>query len=230
MLRPNPEFSSFSLSGGATGAPVVSNDVFQTMGGQTLVFSGDANGPDFTAPPMEFVPTFSFADIFRFDIDQSWISQRWERVSTSAGENGLRGLRVALVTGTNIDDLHGSLTYYFDDQQRVQRITFRGYAGDSTRLVQLLTDKFGFKLEKSRLAGLYLARKFSGPASGLVLKDPTVIRADNPTQRVAMALELNNPKSWIGMSPSFQAIVANAQKLKKTLCRADLVGQRPFVS
>ena len=47
--------------------------------------------------------------------------RRWPRVTT-VPQFALAGLRVPLVTGTQIDDLAGSLTYYFDRTDQVQRI------------------------------------------------------------------------------------------------------------
>lgn len=125
-----------------TRAQIVSKDVFQKLNGRTIVYSGDAQGPDLSGPPMEFIPTINLDEIFRFDASPSWVQQRWQRVSTCPNLDGLRGLRVALVTGTNPNDLHGSLTYFFDVNQTVQRISFQGWTGDSTKLLQFLTQKF----------------------------------------------------------------------------------------
>ncbi len=204
-------FLPHTLSDMGTGrSTLVSKEVFQAMGGTTFAFPGDASGPDLSAPPMEFVPITNLEEIIRFDVSQTWVKQRWPRVSTSPSEHGLHGLRVALVTGTNTTDLHGSLTYYFDVDQRVQRITFRGFTGDSTRLVQLLSQKYRFRVEPTHFAGLYVAKKRNVASSGLVMKHPVVIRPDNPAQQVAMALEINNPKGPFGLSASFQSVIAEA--------------------
>ena len=64
---------------------------------QYFVLPGDANGPNFNAQPLPFVPVMDFAEILRFDLNPNWIKQRWNRVSTSPGEDGLQGFRVALV-------------------------------------------------------------------------------------------------------------------------------------
>ena len=188
-------------------APVGSNDMLANYSGQTLVFPGDSNGPDLTAPPMEFMPTLNFEEIFRFDVNQEWISQRWPRVSSIKGEDGLRGLRVALVTGTNVNDLFGSLTYFLDSRQEVQRITFVGHTGDTAKLIQMLRTKFDFRSENSRSAGLYVRGRKKALTGGLVLADPPVIRASNPMQRVALSLEINNPGGGFRLSPSFQSVV-----------------------
>ncbi len=61
--------------------------------------------------------------MLRFDVTVEWVMQRWPRVSTGLPYLQLQGYRVPLVTGTKVADLAGSLTYYFNARQQVQRIT-----------------------------------------------------------------------------------------------------------
>ena len=68
-------------------------------------------------------PMPSLAEVLRFDVTVAWVMQRWPRVSTGLPYLQLQGYRVPLVTGTTVADLAGSLTYYFNAQQQVQRIT-----------------------------------------------------------------------------------------------------------
>ena len=107
---------------------------------QTTTFGGNATGPDFAAP-LQFTPVMNFSEIFNYGVTSTSIGQRWDRISNVPAADGLRGKRVALVTGTNSWDLHGALTYYFDDYQKCRRITFRGWAGDPSRLIEYLTTK-----------------------------------------------------------------------------------------
>lgn len=195
---------------GIPGAPIVSAEEFNAMGGQTIVFPGNALAPDVSAQPLEFVPTMNFADIFRFDVFPNWVKNRWERVSTSPGERGLHGLRVAVVTGTNTSDLHGSMTYFFDASQRCQRITFRGWTGDSSKLIELLVKNYGFRAQPTHWAGLYTSQRQNVATGALALKHPTVISRDNPAQQIAFVLEMNNPKGPFPLSNSFSSIVASA--------------------
>jgi hypothetical protein len=178
---------------------------------QTLIFPGDANGPDLSQPPMEFIPVMNFEEIFRFEISKNWIKSRWQRVSTSPGSDGLHGLRVALVTGTNSWDLHGSLTYFFDQNQQVQRITFRGWAGDASQLIKLLTEKFDFKTQPTQWAGFYRSKNWGRPVGGLLMKDPAVIYSQNPVQQVALILEINNPRGKFSLSEEFQSFIKGSQ-------------------
>ncbi len=178
---------------------------------QTLVFPGDANGPDLSQPPMEFIPVVNFEEIFRFEISPNWVKSRWQRISTSPGSDGLHGLRVALVTGTNSWDLHGSLTYFFDQNQQVQRITFRGWSGDASQLTKLLTEKFDFKTQPTPWAGFYQAKSWGRPVGGLLMKDPAVIYSQNPVQQVALMLEINNPRGKFSLSEEFQSFIKGSE-------------------
>jgi hypothetical protein len=84
-------------------------------------------------------------DVFRFDLTPQTITQRWNRVSTGLGDPRYLGYRVPLVTGTTASDLAGSLTYYFDAQPRLRRITFLGTTGDPGRVVSFVGGAFGFR-------------------------------------------------------------------------------------
>ena len=181
---------------------------------QTFVLPGNAHGPNLSAQPLEFLPVTNFEEIFRFNIDQNWIKRRWKRVSTSPGDAGLHGLRVALITGTNSWDLHGSLTYYLDTSQRVQRITFRGWSGDATKLTNLLTQKYGFRPQQTHWAGFYIAQKKRTPTGGLLMQHPTVIQTDNPVQQIAIVLEINNPAGKSVLSRDFHSLIEGSMRTR----------------
>ena len=177
------------------------------MSAETFVFPGNEFGPDLSAPPMEFMPVTNLGEIFRFDAAPGWVKLRWNRVSTAPGEIGLHGLRVALVTGTNSWDLHGSLTYYFDSSQRCQRITFRGWTGDSSKLLEVLTRNFEFKPQPSHLAGFYAASRKRVATGALLMKHPAVIYRDNPVQQLAVVLEINNANGRFELSRDFHSLI-----------------------
>lgn len=160
---------------------------------QTLILPGNEFGPDFTAAPLENIPVWDFREIFRFDITQEWVRQRWKRVSTVPSERNLAGMRVALVTGTQSWDLHGSLTYYFDNHQQLQRITFKGWTGDPQKLIQTVTSDFQFEAQPSRLAGFYMARHRRKISGGLMMKYPPVLNSDFPHQQLGIVMEINRP-------------------------------------
>jgi hypothetical protein len=177
---------------------------------ETLTFGGNAYGPDLTAGPMQFVPVNNFQEIFRFDVSPVWAKQRWERLTAIPVENGLHGLRTALVTGTNSWDLNGALTYFFDQNHRTQRITFRGWVGDPTRLVNLATQHFGLKRRPTHWAGLYVANFGGSPTGGLLMKDPETIDRRNQVQRTAVIMEINQPAGGFKLSKEFAGLMASA--------------------
>jgi len=193
--------------------PIASTDMAWSQPGmvpdhaktQTLVFPGDANGPDLSAQPMSFTPTIDLSSLFRFDIGKQQVTSRWDRVSTCPAVDGLHGMRVALVTGTNSWDLHGSLTYWFDSGHRVQRITYRGWTGDANRLLQILGQQYQLKPQPTHWAGAYLSKR-----SGLLMKYPAVIDKTNSVQQLALILELNNPGGKSPLSNDFQSLLPAA--------------------
>jgi hypothetical protein len=84
-------------------------------------------------------------DVFRFDLTPRAITDRWNRVSTGMGDVRYQGYRVPLVTGPSPSDLAGSLTYYFDAQPKLRKITFLGTTGDPARVVEFFSRAYGFK-------------------------------------------------------------------------------------
>ncbi|MGY8769155.1 MAG: DUF6690 family protein [Pirellulales bacterium] len=159
-------------------------------------------------------PAFhSLQEALNFEATPRWIMARWPRVSTTLADLNLEGLRVPLVTGTGVNDLAGSLTYYFDRNQRVQRITFRGQTGDERQLLQMLTSKpFDFEREPSLGAGLYLTRWNNKPTSILRVTNAPVIYANSPHSRHQVELEINRPSKYYSLSPDMQAIVTQDKR------------------
>ena len=82
------------------------------------------------------------SSVFDFQITPEWIVAHWPAVSTGLAQLQLEGYRVPLVTGTAQHDLAGSLTYYFNAEQKLQQITFIGTTGDPRPLIGLLTSRF----------------------------------------------------------------------------------------
>jgi hypothetical protein len=128
--------------------------------------------------------------VFRFDFSPRTVTDLWPRVSTVLGDTNQMGLRVALITGTQPDDVAGSLTYYFDDHHQVQRITLQGTTGDERRLVQLLTTQHGLQAAPSLRAGLYTLTGADGKQSSLQLIHLPVVRSTTPNNRAELAVDL----------------------------------------
>lgn len=149
--------------------------------------------------------------VMRFDVSPRWVTSNWTRVTTVLGDLHLEGLRVPLVTGTDANDLAGSLTYYFDGQQRVQRITFRGTTGDERKLVQFVNQYYGLQPQPSLAAGLYLKTWNRNPTSGLLIRHASVVQANMPHHRMEVALELNRPDMHFGLSDEFRQFLSFVQ-------------------
>mgnify|MGYP006966871329 CR=1 FL=1 len=106
---------------------------------QAAADEGSGNRPVPLLPTITGPASDDLFTLFRFDVSPRWVTERWSRVSTIRAEPGWEGLRVPLVTGTKVDDLAGSLTYYFDSQHQVRRITFHGVTGDERKLVAFVS-------------------------------------------------------------------------------------------
>ena len=140
--------------------------------------------------------------------------QRWPRVTTVA-QSTLAGLRVPLVTGTQIDDLAGSLTYYFDRTDQVQRISFQGLTGDDRKLVEIITSAFGLHPEPALGGGMYVARWNATPTSALRVTYAPVVRSDRPHNRLQVLLEINRPDLQYGLSPEFEQLLMHDRGINR---------------
>lgn len=145
--------------------------------------------------PLEGREVNQFWEVLRFDLTPSSLTQRWPRVTTSSYDLSLQGYRVPLVTGTKPDDLAGSLTYYFNHQRQLQRITFSGTTGDYRRLLQLLTQHYGFVNRPTNTPNVILFEvPRSGPAASYLWIQPVdVVRADQPLNQFQLTLVLERP-------------------------------------
>lgn len=154
-------------------------------------FQGKEAAPLTSVTSLPGVPRIQdLTDIFRFDITPSWVTTRWPRVTTVLAERDLQGLRVPLVTGTNPDDLAGSLTYYFDSQHHLQRITFQGYTGDTRRLGAMCVDLYGLRPAPTLEAGYFLTEHEGQPRSTLRVSHLPIVQAGKPMARAEVLLKL----------------------------------------
>lgn len=129
---------------------------------------------------------------FDFRITPAWVTAHWTRVSTELAELRLEGMRVPVVTGTNVDDLHGSISYYFNDEQTLERISFYGYTGDPSKLIALVTQYHQFQPVRS-LPGNVYTKHWNGRPVGLLWIDQVpVVRNDSARTRFRVFLEINS--------------------------------------
>lgn len=137
-------------------------------------------------------------EVLRFDISPAWVVRQWPRVSSGLAQLQLQGYRVPLVTGTDQDDLAGSLTYYFNPRQQVQRLTFHGTTGDTRSLVALFTARFGFRRRLTNEPGVFLYETLGSngkPISFLWIRPAPVVKATEPLERYEVAILMERPES-----------------------------------
>jgi hypothetical protein len=187
--------------------------------GAEASFAANQNGAQRGAvpggPKLVGAPVSDLAEVLRFDVSPQWVMSRWSRISTVLADLELEGLRVPLVTGTTTDDLAGSLTYYFDKQHQVQRITFHGYTGDERKLAALVAQRYQLKPVQSLNAALYLAKWNGTPMSALRVALAPVVRADSPNTRLEVMLEINRPRAYYGLSPEFKELLEREQQVQR---------------
>ncbi len=143
--------------------------------------------------PVEGVPVNRLAEVFRFDVSTGWVMQRWPRVSTGMADLQLQGYRVPLMTGTKITDLAGSLTYYFNAEQQVERITFRGTTGDARELISLVTDRYRFVRRMTNDPGLFIYESVHAKRkrhSILQVRLAPVVKSNNPYRKFDVMLSI----------------------------------------
>ena len=198
---------------GAVGAPyLMSSGVEGLTSAKPAAESSPSDASAATDPPVdpanvaaqldspalaEPAPAIPLEEVFRFDHTTAWVLGHWPRISAGLAELDMQGYRAPLVTGGRTDDLAGSLTYYFNKRQRVQRITFFGTTGDARRLVALLALRHGFVREIADDPSLFLyrVRQNRKVISELRIKPTSVVRADAPYSRFELALFIERPET-----------------------------------
>ncbi|MBI3465232.1 MAG: hypothetical protein HY000_19575 [Planctomycetes bacterium] len=121
------------------------------------------------------------AELFRFDIRPDWVLHNWSRVSTGLSDPRYAGYRVPVVTGTTEQDLAGALSYYFDEQERLRRITFVGATGDPRHLAAWVTRQFGFQRFGKPGEGLTYVAARSSRYRGVLRMAPKAIVSEADT-------------------------------------------------
>ncbi len=147
------------------------------------------------ATPLEGSHGMTLAEVLRMDVTKEWVYARWPRKSTGLADLEHYGIRVPLVSGTRLNDLAGSLTYLFDADGRVERISFRGTTGDTTELVMLLVGRYQLQRQATVIPGeqLYQRRKGNDLYSQLRTLPASVLWSSSPHNSFAVELELQRP-------------------------------------
>jgi hypothetical protein len=168
---------------------------------------GQAKLPIDDGPAIVGVPVTDLREVMRFDISPQWVIERFARVSTVLADLKLEALRVPIVTGTRVDDLAGTLTYYFDGTGQLQRVTMHASTGDPNRLVGAMTQHYGLTREPSLEAGVFTKRWNGIPIHFLRMTRTSVVHADALHQKYTVFLELNQPNLPFGLSAEAKKIV-----------------------
>lgn len=151
------------------------------------------------APARNYEPRpleiYQFPETLNFGITPGWVLARWSRVSTSLAELDLQGYRVALVTGTTDGDLAGSLTYYFDSKQHLQRIAFSGSTGDPRPLERVMAMKFQLAREvvDDPSQAVYRARNGKQILGEMRIRAAPVVRSQESRARFLVNFTIDRP-------------------------------------
>lgn len=153
-------------------------------------------------------PTYSIPEVLRFDITKDWVYQRWDRKSTALADLDLFGVRVPLVSGTQVDDIAGSLTYFFGADGRVKRISFRGWTGDTTQLAMLLHQRFGLQAVPTVIAGQQLLQVRQGDdvISELRTQVAPILNSGSPHGSFTVEFELQDPATAKPLKPQVASV------------------------
>lgn len=168
---------------------------------------GQAKLHEDSGPSLVGAPVSDLREVMRFDISPDWVIQRFARVSTALSDLRLQTLRVPIVTGTRVDDLAGTLTYYFDGGGKLQRVSLHAFTGDPNRLIGAMTQHYGLNRESSLEAGVFTKRWNGIPIHFLRLTHTAVIHSDALHQKYTVFLELNQPDLPFGLSDEAKRIV-----------------------
>ncbi len=207
------------LPAGATGATPMATPwvpVNPQAGPNTGLPEGQASMPGLPAtgnaqPGLAQPPRVDVRQLISFDITPDWVLQNWSRVSTEIWKNDLAGMRVPLISGTSIYDLAGSLTYYFDEQQTLEAISFQGTTGDAT-FIKSLVAQLGLTPRPS-FGGATMVRETEQGVSDMLRVRPMSQNGQSQFQRYEVLFELTRPGSEREVSQNLANVLKSSSSL-----------------
>jgi hypothetical protein len=211
-LAPGFDMANGAAAGGAVIVPPGTGQAAPFTGMALLDASWGAGLAPGPYGELVQMPVADFGEVFRFDVYPNWVKSRWARVSTCDELQGLAGMRVALATGPLPTDLCGSLTYYFDDRHRAQRILFRGWTGDASRLIDMLIRRFEFEPRRTTSAGLYVKKSWGVTTGVAFLEHPITVEQAAPERQVQVYVELTHPDGRLPVRPEAQEFLARQEQ------------------
>ena len=175
--------------------------------------------------PIEGYRNLSLGQLLNWNITKDWVYAGWARKSTGLADLGLYGVRVPVVTGSQMTDIAGALSYYFDHAGQLQRIRLHGRTADTTELVRLVTSQFGLRPVAAPIAGeqWFEAVEKKQLRAELRTRPESVLWSTSPHSSFAFDLELNRPGSdyWVVRKApqlniaGLEEQIAQAQEVKK---------------
>jgi hypothetical protein len=186
----------------AAAASALAPSLASGAGPAPLLGQGPGSSIYVSPAPLEGARFHSVEQVLRFDVTREWVYQNWARKSTGLTDVGLFGVRVPLITGTQIGALAGSLTYYFNTQGQVEHISFRGRTGDTTQLVNFLTRTYAFQRAEAPAGEQhYLVKRGDRLQSELRTRPESVLWSTSPHGSFDVELELARPGSKRRLPP-----------------------------
>ena len=180
------------------------------LDGQSSTGSSDGSWEQANA-----ISVHSLREVLRFDISPNWVMQRFPRVSTVHSNMQLDGMRVPLITGTQPTDLAGTLTYYFDSYQRLQRVNVHAVTGDPSRFVAELQHGYKFQQQPALGASLYTLEWNGKPTSLVVTTPAPIIESSSPLARFNVFIELNQAGLAYGLSDEANHLVNSGKQAQR---------------
>lgn len=132
----------------------------------------------------------------RFDVTKEWVYRSFDRKSAGPTDLGLFAVRVPLVSGTQSSSLAGSLTYYFNIQNQVEHISFRGRTADPSQLVRYVMQRYQFEpISAHPGEQVYRVADRGGVRSELRTRLEPIAAGASPQAAHSVELELAHPDS-----------------------------------
>ena len=146
-------------------------------------------------------PGLTVADLLRFDITKIWLQMHWRHVTTDIPAYPLHACRVPIMTGTEPYDVAGSITYYFNEHHRCERIQLHGFTADYRQVANLVQQRFWLKQYQTIGPVTYLAFHGEYPIGIMQVKvEPSYQDELGPVTRFEIELELNFPQDGAVLS------------------------------
>ena len=149
----------------------------------------------------------SLTEVLSMNVTHAWVTQRFTRITTTLADSGYDGLRVPLVTGMGETALTGSLTYYFDRNRQLQRITFHGTTGNPQELTTLLTQMLEFEQKQCLGGELYTRGWMNRVDSVCRIRPAGILHAGAQSTRYEVLLEMNRSQWKTSLSPTAKQLL-----------------------